>query len=508
MNATLVPIDVGSRPLRDHLDVAGGEAIERIRAAAEPLSGAAVLHLTATGSTGSQAPNYLRSVLPLIADAGVEVRWRAVAGGDHEKVGEWFEQALGGAELAATDSEWAGWIEDSVRAVEAELANADVVVVHDAAALGCARAGAAEGVRFAWSRHEDASAPDAAAAARLPELLEGVEVVDVAPATDPLSPRNHELPRQLSGQVLRSLGIDLSRPFVCQTGTIDRWTDPHTAIDAFDELKGPVPELQLVIAGALPGEGGGDVRIAKEIDDYAAGRAGRARQDRLRRRRQRRAECAPARRALRAVALPAHRHRAHRLETWWKGTPVVASGGGPLAPEDGRDGFTADHPAEIAERIQQIVARPRARGRARGDGAGARTGAAPDHARGRGRAPARRVAAGYGGRVKVPLPDGTPLELATARPASTPRGRSARASRAPRSRSRWTASCATSRAARRRRADRDRHPEEPRGAGADSPRRRARARHGGARALSRARRSRSARRSRTASTTTSSSRRT
>ena len=206
MNATLVPIDVGTRPLRDHLDVAGSEAIERIRAAAEPLSGAAVLHLTAAGSTGSQTPNYLRSVLPLMADAGVEVRWRAVAGGDHEKVGDWFEQALGGAELAATDAEWTGWVEDSARAVEPELANADVVVVHDAAALGCARAGAAEGVRFAWSRHEDASAPDPAAAARMPELLEGVEVVDVAPATDPLNPRNHELPRQLSGQVLRSLG--------------------------------------------------------------------------------------------------------------------------------------------------------------------------------------------------------------------------------------------------------------------------------------------------------------
>ena len=358
MNATLVPIDVGIRPLGDHLDVAGGEAIERIRAAAEPMSGAAVLHLTAAGSTGSQAPNYLRSVLPLIADAGVEVRWRAVAGGDHEKVGEWFEQALGGAELAATDAEWAGWIEDSTRAVEAELAHADVVVVHDAAALGCARAGGAEGVRFAWSRHEDASAPDAAAAARMPELLEGVEIMDVAPATDPLGPRNHELPRQLSGQVLRSVGIDLSRPYVCQTGTIDRWTDPHTAIDAFDELKGSVPELQLVIAGALPGEGGGDVRIAKEIDDYAAGRpdvhvktgyggVGNVELNAL----QRVARCGLSL-SLRTDTGPT------RLETWWKGTPVVASGGGPLTPDDGRDGFTAESPDEIAARIEQIVADP------------------------------------------------------------------------------------------------------------------------------------------------------
>ena len=357
MNATLLPIDVGRRPLDDHSDVAGAEALERIRAAAEALSGACVLHLTAADSTASQAPNYLRSLLPLIADAGVEVRWRALAGGDNARVGEWFEQALGGAEFAATDAEWAAWVEESARALEPELAHADVVVVHDAGALGCAEA-AADTVRFAWSRHEDASAPDGAAAERLPGLLEHVEVVDIAPATDPLSPRNHELPRKLSGQVLRSLGLDLSRPYVCQTGTIDRWTDPHTVIDAFDGLKESLPELQLVIAGALPGEGGGDVRIAKEIDDYASGRpdvhvktgyggVGNVELNAL----QRVARAGVAL-SLRTDTGPS------RLETWWKGTPVVGSGGGPLAVEDSRDGFAVDDAEALASRIEHLVRDP------------------------------------------------------------------------------------------------------------------------------------------------------
>jgi trehalose synthase len=148
-----------------------------------------------------------------------------------------------------------------------------MVVVYDAAALGCVAAAPSGAPRCAWSRHEDAAAADPVAAERLRELIAHVEVADIAPATDPLSTRNHDLPRKLSGQVLRSLGVDLSRPYICQTGTIDRWTDPHTAIDAFDLLKRELPELQLVIAGALPGEGAGDMRIAKEIDDYAEGRA-------------------------------------------------------------------------------------------------------------------------------------------------------------------------------------------------------------------------------------------
>jgi hypothetical protein len=326
VNATLLPIDAGSRPLEDHREVAGEEALERIRAAAAPLSGAAVLCLTSADATGSQAPHYLRSLLPLMSDVGVEVRWRALAGGARAKVGEWLEQALGGAEFAASASEWNEWVEESSGALEPELGAADAVIVYDAAALGCVAAARSGAPRCAWSRHEDAAVADPVAAERLPELLANVEVENVAPATDPLGPRNHDLPRALSGQVLRSLGVDLSRPYVCQTGTIDRWTDPHTAIDAFDLLKQTLPELQLVIAGALPGEGAGDMRIAKEIDDYAAGRAdvhvktgysgvGNIELNAL----QRIARAGVSLRLRPGLSVD-------RLETWWKGTPVVDDG--------------------------------------------------------------------------------------------------------------------------------------------------------------------------------------
>ena len=339
MSATLLPIDAGRRPLDDHLEPAGPEAIEAIRAAARPLAGVRVLHLTSADATGSQAPHYLRSLLPLIADAGVETRWCALAGGDHAKVGEWLSQALGGAEFAAGASEWDQWLEECAAAIEPELADSDVIVIHDAAALGCASAG---GARFAWSRHEDASSADPVAAEFLPGILEAVETRDIAPAIDPLSPRNHALPRKLAGQVLRSLGLDLTRPSVCQTGAIDRWTDPHTAIDAFDLLKDALPDLQLVIAGPLPGEGGSDLRVAKEIDDYAEGRAdvhvktgyggvGNVELNALEH----------VARAGLALHLRPDRSTA-RYETFWKGTPVVEGGDA----------------AEVAARVEELVKDP------------------------------------------------------------------------------------------------------------------------------------------------------
>lgn len=339
MKATLLPIDAGRRPLEDHRELAGAERLESIRAAADALGGASVVCLTAAEASASQAPNYLRSLLPLMADAGIEVRWRALAGGAHAKVGEWLEQALGGAEFAASGEEWHAWVDESAAALEPELAHADLVVAHDAAALGCFAAARAAGTRCAWSRHEDVSCADAEASRRLEDLLAAVEVVDVSPSTDPLSPRNHELPRRLSGQVLRSLGLDLSRPYVCQTGVVDRWTDPHTAIDAFDLLRESLPELQLVIAGALPGEGAGDLRVAKEIDDYAAGRSdvhvksgyggvGNVELNALQR---------VARAGLSLRLRPGV--SGDRLETWWKGTPVVEEGG-------------AD---SVAERLEELV---------------------------------------------------------------------------------------------------------------------------------------------------------
>ena len=342
VSATLLPIDAGRRPLDDHREVAGQEALERLRSAAKPLSGASILCLTAADAAGSQAPNYLRSLLPLMADVGVEVRWRALASGSHGKVGEWLEQALGGAEFAASGSEWDEWVEESASAVEPELANADAVVFHDAAALGGVAAARSGAPRCAWSRHEGAPTPDPVASERLEELLAGVQVEDIAAATDPLGPRNHELPRKLSGQVLRSLGVDLTRPYVCQTGTIDRWTDPHTAIDAFDLLKDTLPELQLVIAGALPGQGAGDMRIAKEIDDYAEGRAdvhvktgyagvGNVELNAL----QRVARAGLSLRLREGLTVD-------QFETWWNGTPVV----------DDADAGT------IAARVEELVRDP------------------------------------------------------------------------------------------------------------------------------------------------------
>ena len=90
------------------------------------------------------------------------------------------------------------------------------------------------------------------------------------PGIDPLDPRNLELESRLPGRVVRPLGVDLDRPFCLQVLELDRWDDPHAAIDAFRLAKADEPDLQLVLAALLDRAATESWQAAKEISDYAA----------------------------------------------------------------------------------------------------------------------------------------------------------------------------------------------------------------------------------------------
>jgi trehalose synthase len=181
----------------------------------------------------------------------------------------------------------------------------------------------------------------------------------IPPALDPLSPRNAELPLPLRGEVLRSLGVDLTRPSLVRTGRLDRWSDPHTALDWFALAREQLPELQLVIAGALPGEGGDDFRIAREIEDYAANRpdvhlitgylgVGNVELN-----------------ALQSVGRAAVQtslrdgSAAPLLEAMWKRTPVLSGpAGGELVGIGEGAGYVCEDAAEAAAHLVEIVRDP------------------------------------------------------------------------------------------------------------------------------------------------------
>lgn len=369
-------MDVGARPLGEYAPACGGEAIERIVAAAEGLGGMRVLHVSVAGGGGS-VPDLLGALLPLTRDVGVASDWRVLFGGPElrEVVGG-LREGLQGAESAIGDPAWEDYLAACRTAGERLADGYDLVVLHDPAALGLVEA--FDPGRVVWRCHLDASRPDPPAwerAAPLAEVCGAAVFPDpsfappgrvadrahtVAPAIDPLNPRNLELATHLAGQVLRQLGLDLDRPLCSQLMRLDRWKDPHTVLEAFALVREELPALQLVIACEL--DAGADAWSAiKEISDYAAGQedlhllttySGKLGNVEL-----------GALNQLSRLAVRLSLREGFGLaasEALWHGTPVVGGrdGGTPLQVRHGIEGYLVDGAGQTAERIVELVRDP------------------------------------------------------------------------------------------------------------------------------------------------------
>jgi trehalose synthase len=366
---------VAPRSPGDYAPLAGGRAVEAVTTAAAELGDARVLHVSAAGASGP-APELLGGLLPLAAGAGVAVEWRVLFGDpDLRRVGMNLEHGLRGGESAIADAEWEAWRDAGERLGRGLRGAADLVVLHDPGALALA---AGLDVPAVWRLHLDAAAAEAEALARVTELAERCALVLVphesfapepltgerlraaAPGIDPFDPRNMELETRLPGRVVGPLGVDLDRPFALQVVRLDRWDDPHGAIDAFRLARAEEPDLQLVLAGMLDAGATDDWHAAKEVSDFAAadddvllltsyeGLGG--------------LEVGALQRLARAAFELSLREGFDLApcESLWKRTPVLggATGGLRLTVRDGVDGFLADDPAALADRLVELVRDP------------------------------------------------------------------------------------------------------------------------------------------------------
>jgi trehalose synthase len=286
-----VTIEPGPRSLDGLTPAAGEDAIAAVRGAAGPLRRLRVTHL-ATPPFAPRALDLLRSTVPLLRDAGLDVHWRAVAGDDRaDAAARAVGDALRGGEPGpAADLD--AWRERGAAAAAEVPRGTDVVVVHGAEGLALL-AGAANGPppapRWIWWTDGDLSAPaaetwtavaglataaDAVVAERDGWAPPGVAAEAVAPAVDPLGPRNLELAPRVAGGLARSAGVDLSRPFVVHVADVDGRSRPERALEILHAAQDAGADgLQLVIAGMLPAGDPRAWRTLGELGDHLAGEA-------------------------------------------------------------------------------------------------------------------------------------------------------------------------------------------------------------------------------------------
>jgi trehalose synthase len=163
----------------------------------------------------------------------------------------------------------------------------DFIVVHDPQPAGLLRAHGKKGTRWVWRCHIDTSEPNPDAWRFLAPYLEGfgaavftmrefappdlpvgrVEVI--APAIDPLSPKNIALDPLLASQILDWIGMEIPGRLITQVSRFDQWKDPLGVIDAYRLVREQIPDLQLALVGSMALDDPEGWDVYRQVSDAA-----------------------------------------------------------------------------------------------------------------------------------------------------------------------------------------------------------------------------------------------
>src|SRR6266508_1699398 len=262
-------VNVGRKALADYATIATRGLMDEIRRLAGPLAGKRVLHLSATAFGGGVAEiNY--TLVPLMADAGLDVEWRIIHGREEFfNVTKTMHNALQGDPLGLTADQrevFARFTELNAAEVEDGY---DFVVVHDPQPVGIIDHFPGSRAQWTWRCHIDLSTPNGdvlgfllpsicrydAAIFHMREYVPRAEDLPPAfiwpPAIDPLAPKNMALSAEDAAYIVDQFGIDIRRPLLTQVSRFDPWKDPLGVIDAYRETKPACPDAQLALVGSI-----------------------------------------------------------------------------------------------------------------------------------------------------------------------------------------------------------------------------------------------------------------
>jgi trehalose synthase len=374
----LQEVALAQRSLADYTHLAGRGLVAAIRELAEALEGKRVLHVSAT-AFGGGVSEILYTLVPLMRDVGVDAHWQVILGREEFfNVTKLMHNSLQGGPDPISDEQWE--VFEAYNAMNAQDLDGDwdLVIVHDPqpAAL---RANAADRARrWVWRCHIDLSTPNEATLARMLPLLRDYDatvwhleqyvpramndglVRVVAPAIDPLSPKNMALSPDDAAFVCEQFGIDPERPLVCQVSRFDPWKDPIGVIDAYRLVRERVPEAQLALVGSMAtddpegweffhrtfryADGDPDIKILNNLNNVGAIEVNAF---------QSQADVVMQKSLREGFGLTV-------TEALWKGRATIGGnvGGIPLQIADGETGFLVATPEQAADRAVEVLRDP------------------------------------------------------------------------------------------------------------------------------------------------------
>jgi trehalose synthase len=263
-------VNVGHKSLADYASIVSRGLVSEIHALAEPLQGKRVVHVSATAFGGGVAEiNY--TLVPLMADVGLDVEWRIIRGADEFfNITKAIHNGLQGDPRSLTAEEIEVFRRyNALNADELPADEYDFVIVHDPQPVALIEHYASHGPKWIWRGHIDFSAPNPDV---LDVLLPSISRYDAAifhlreyvprtgglpdvfiwpPAIDPLAPKNMALSPEDAAYIVDQFGIDVERPLLTQVSRFDPWKDPLGVIDGYRVVKERYPDVQLALVGSM-----------------------------------------------------------------------------------------------------------------------------------------------------------------------------------------------------------------------------------------------------------------
>ena len=266
----LQAVNVGRKALADYGTLASRGLMDEIRRLAAPLEGKRVLHVSATAFGGGVSEiNY--TLVPLMADAGLDVEWRIMQGADEfYAVTKTIHNALQGDPRSLTPDELETYRRyNALNAEQIEPDDYDYVIIHDPQPAALIDSFDSRRAKWIWRGHIDFSTPNHEVFAHLMPSLQrydaaifhlreyvppgaGLKTVAIwPPAIDPLQPKNMALSAEDAAYIVDQFGVDVDRPLLVQVSRFDPWKDPLGVIDAYRLVKRHIPDVQLALVGSM-----------------------------------------------------------------------------------------------------------------------------------------------------------------------------------------------------------------------------------------------------------------
>ncbi len=368
-------VAVGRWSLDAYQGIVPDSILDGLRDEARALRGARILHINAT-AYGGGVSELLRSSVPLLRDLGLTVDWEVIAGSqDFFRATKALHNALQGSSQTLTEAERKAYLDCTQENAPRLDGSYDFVVVHDPQPAALLSVHGKGGSRWVWRCHIDTSEPNAeawrflrpfladydAAVFTMPEFvppdLPVARLRTIAPAIDPLSPKNLDIPDQTAGQILDWIGIDLPGRLITQVSRFDPWKDPFGVIAAYQLVREEVPGLQLALVGSMALDDPEGWDVYRQVSEVAEREelihiytnltgVGNVEVNAF----QRLSEVVVQKSIREGFGLVVS-------ESLWKGTPVVAgrAGGIPMQMPDGTGGVLVDSVEDCAAAMLKLL---------------------------------------------------------------------------------------------------------------------------------------------------------